>query len=159
MNPGAAPSRLLRTANPAAGAPHCSGSRADPTPASPAQGCTQKRRAAAFPPPQPRRAIKGPAIPVRLTIAAFDFHVNPDLDLAEVGRCHHLIRSGGGRAEQAGRGRGGDGRGSYGPRPCGPGRQRGRERGRGERRRTNGRRPPGKRANGRMDVHAERRGE
>lgn len=67
-------------------------------------------------------------------IAPLDLHVNPDLDLAEVGRCHHLIWSSGGgpregdrRAEKAGRGRGRCGRGSGCPRPRRPGRQRERE--------------------------------
>lgn len=67
-------------------------------------------------------------------IAPLDLHVNPDLDLAEVGRCHHLIwssgggpREGDGRAEKAGRGRGRCGRGSGCPRPRRPGRQRERE--------------------------------
>lgn len=77
-----------------------------------------------LPAPTTRRAIKGAAGPARpetrLTIAALDFHVNPDLDLAEVGRCHHLIRSSSGQAKQAGRGQGGSGRGRGGPRPRWP---------------------------------------
>lgn len=109
--------------------------------------------AAAFPPPQPGGAVNeaaGARLPsmhircgaqpagatAQLTIAPLDLHVNPDLDLAEVGRCHHLIWSSGGgdgprewdgRAEKAGRGRGGCGRGSGCPRPRRPGRQRERE--------------------------------
>lgn len=137
---------------------HRSGTRGGPQTGLTRTHATHKSAAAAaFPPPQPGGAIneaagagfpslhtRVPARPAgaaaRLTIAPLDLHVNPDLDLAEVGRCHHLIWSSGGgpregdrRAEKAGRGRGRCGRGSGCPRPRRPGRQREREPGpRGE---------------------------
>lgn len=128
---------------------HCSGTRGGPQAGLTRTHATHKSAAAAaFPPPQPGGAINeaagarvsaahnrqrgrtaGPA--ARLTIAPLDLHVNPDLDLAEVGRCHHLIWSSGGgpregdrRAEKAGRGRGRCVGGSGCPRPRRPGRQR-----------------------------------
>lgn len=52
-------------------------------------------------------------------IAALDFHVNPDLDLAEVGRCHHLIRSGGGGGGGRAGGGGRDRRGAGSSEPKG----------------------------------------
>lgn len=93
-----------------------------------------RQPAPASPPCTPECGARAAGAAARLTIAPLDLHVNPDLDLAEVGRCHHLIWSSGGwpregdaRAEKAGRGRGRCGRGSGCPRPRRPGRQRERE--------------------------------
>lgn len=107
-----------------------------PPPSRPHSPTEQSMRwpAPAFPPCTPQCGARPAGAAVRLTIAALDLHVNPDLDLAEVGRCHHLIwssgggpREGDGRAEKAGRGRGRCGRRSGCPRPRRPGRQRERE--------------------------------
>lgn len=58
---------------------------------------TQWARREAPSPPNPAAAAAPPARPgpsrppAALTIAAFDLHVDPDLDLAEVGRCHRFM--------------------------------------------------------------------
>lgn len=133
--------------------PHSPAKKSMRWPAPASHGCT----------PECRTRPAGAA--ARLTIAPLDLHVNPDLDFAEVGRCHHLIwsscggpREGDGRAEKAGRGRGRCGWGCGCPRPRRPRRQRECEQ--GPRGAAAGRQAeiPGLQAGGRMRT-PERRGE
>lgn len=110
--------------------PHTKATRPPPSrPHSPAEQ-SMRWPAPASPRCTPECRARSAGAAGRLTIAPLDLHVNPDLDLAEVGRCHHLIwsscggsREGDWRAEKAGRGRGRCGRGSGCPRPRRPGRQ------------------------------------
>lgn len=110
--------------------PHTKAPRPPPSrPHNPAESINEVA-GARIPSVQTRMRAPAGRAAARLTIAPLDLHVNPDLDLAEVGRCHHLIwsscggpREGDRRAEKAGRGRGRCGRGSGCPRPRRPGRQ------------------------------------